>query len=117
MRSIIRCLILPFLAALPALSQTPGNPTAAGRRAPSIDYEAARLLRIATAVRITEPISFDGHLDEAVWKLAVPATNFIQRTPDTGLPAYGDIPKNLASPPIHVPLRGLAIFTASTHEC
>src|SRR4029434_3568159 len=31
-----------------------------------------------------EKIALDGMLDEAVWMRAVPATNFIQRDPDSG---------------------------------
>ena len=42
-----------------------------------------------TAVRLNddEAIVLDGRLDEAVWRRAVPATNFIQQEPDNGRPA------------------------------
>jgi Domain of unknown function (DUF5916)/Carbohydrate family 9 binding domain-like len=42
--------------------------------------------RTMEAVRMDdgEQIALDGRLDEAVWMRAVPATNFIQRDPDTG---------------------------------
>ena len=49
-----------------------------------VDYEAARLERVVTAVRITEQISLDGVLDEASWALANPATDFVQRRPYPG---------------------------------
>ena len=42
--------------------------------------------RTMEAVRMGEgeQIELDGMLDEAVWMRAVPATNFIQRDPDSG---------------------------------
>jgi hypothetical protein len=49
-----------------------------------IDYEAVRLSRVVDAVRITEAITLDGRLDEPAWKLATPATDFIQNTPRPG---------------------------------
>ncbi|MEJ2153446.1 MAG: carbohydrate binding family 9 domain-containing protein, partial [Gemmatimonadota bacterium] len=52
-----------------------------------IDFETARLSRNVTAVRISEEIVLDGLLDEPVWDLADPATDFIQRTPRNGEPA------------------------------
>ena len=39
------------------------------------------------AVRLTEAISLDGRLDEAVWRTAPVATDFRQSQPDEGLPA------------------------------
>jgi len=39
------------------------------------------------AVRVDQPITLDGRLDEPDWKLAEPATNFIQRLPHSGEPA------------------------------
>ena len=38
-------------------------------------------------MRITEPITLDGHLEEPAWKLAIPATDFVQRTPRAGAPS------------------------------
>lgn len=38
-------------------------------------------------LRITEPVSIDGRLDDAVWARATPAANFVQRTPLDGVPA------------------------------
>ena len=40
-----------------------------------------------TAVRVTEAPRLDGHLDDAAWRDAVPATEFVQRDPDEGKPA------------------------------
>ena len=42
---------------------------------------------MARAVRITENITVDGRLDEAVWMLAPLVTEFWQMTPDEGAPA------------------------------
>ena len=52
-----------------------------------IDYETARLSRIATALRATEKITLDGKLEEPSWKLAIPATDFTQQRPHTDEPA------------------------------
>ena len=52
-----------------------------------IDHEAIRATRVAMAVRITEKITLDGHLDERVWKEAPPATDFYQKLPRNGAPA------------------------------
>lgn len=63
-------------SAAPALAQSP-----------EIDYEAIRLTRIVTAIRITEGITLNGRLDEPAWKQAAPATDFFQKLPDNGTPA------------------------------
>lgn len=52
-----------------------------------IDFDAIRLSRVVTAVRITEPITLDGRLEEAVWKQATPATDFFQRLSHNGAPS------------------------------
>jgi hypothetical protein len=49
-----------------------------------IDYEAIRLEKVVTAVRVTEKISLDGQLEEPSWKLAVPAKDFITSQPRAG---------------------------------
>jgi uncharacterized protein DUF5916/cellulose/xylan binding protein with CBM9 domain len=51
-----------------------------------IDPEAAPRPTLA-AVRAIGPITMDGVLDEAAWFEATPATDFVQSTPSTGLPA------------------------------
>ena len=53
-----------------------------------VDYETARFNRIVTAVAIEQPITLDGRLDEEVWQLATPATDFTQggRSPNPGYP-------------------------------
>ena len=77
-------------AILPALLMTaaPAFPQSAepGAIREPIDYETARLSRVVGAVRITQPITVDGRLDEPEWGLGVPAENFTQRVPDTGQP-------------------------------
>src|SRR5947207_1924118 len=63
------------------------TPALASAQPREIDYAAIRAMRIATAVRITEPIILDGRLDEAAWTLATPATDFLQKLPNNGAPA------------------------------
>ena len=79
MKYIGAALVLMVATASPALSQA--------RAGQAIDYETARLSRVLTAVRITEPITLDGRLDEPAWKLATPATDFVQRQPRPGDPS------------------------------
>lgn len=43
--------------------------------------------RSVRAVKVTTPPRVDGLLDEEVWRLAQPATDFIQRDPEEGKPA------------------------------
>ena len=43
-----------------------------------INYETARLSKVATAVRINEKITLDGLFEEPAWKLAVPISDFTQ---------------------------------------
>ena len=77
-----------FLMSTQALAQAPASlsPRRPDPVAP-IDYETARLERVVTAVRITEPITLDGYLNEPVWHLALPATDFIQWGPFPGQPS------------------------------
>ena len=51
--------------------------------APAPDRRTVPAMRLQPEERIT----LDGHLDEAVWKRAVPAADFIQVDPDNGRPA------------------------------
>jgi hypothetical protein len=53
----------------------------------TIDYEAVRQTKVVTALRITEKITIDGHLEEPAWKQALPAKDFIQQRPRNGEPA------------------------------
>ena len=48
---------------------------------------ASQALPTMRALRIEGPITLDGRLDEPEWKLAEPATDFIQRLPHSGEPA------------------------------
>ena len=89
MRVLIRAAILGgllSLGGLPAGGQTSAADPPVRRLAES-EYEAVRQTRILTAVRITDKILLDGRLDEPAWALAVPATDFIQRIPDSGSPS------------------------------
>jgi len=65
-------LLLLTLRPVPALAQgavSPQNPRSA---------------RTVTALRVESTITVDGDLDEQEWKLAEPATDFIQQNPHTG---------------------------------
>src|SRR4051812_13724361 len=81
MKLFWRTLATICLAVLPALSQAPAR---INRTSAPIDYEAIRLQRVVTAVRISEPITLDGHLEEPAWALAIPATDFTQYQPFHG---------------------------------
>jgi hypothetical protein len=77
--------LLSMGGAVPVQAQAvPGDADAVQPRLAEADYEAERLKRVITALRITEKITLDGRLDEPGWKLAVPVTDFIQRIPRTG---------------------------------
>ena len=52
-----------------------------------VDYETAYLAKIASAIEVTEEIVLDGVLDEPAWARALPAKDFVQRSPFTGRPA------------------------------
>ncbi len=56
-------------------------------QAPTIDYEAIRQTKIVNALRVTEKITIDGHLEEPAWQQALPAKDFIQQRPRGGEPA------------------------------
>src|SRR5438105_4957364 len=73
-----------FLSIIPAFAQE-GLPAIAPLG--GIDYEAIRLTRVVSAVRSTEKIAVDGHLDEPAWKIAMPATDFITLLPRPGEPS------------------------------
>ena len=75
MKPLIAGFLIFLATAVPAFSQPRGGRPANG---PAFDYEAARLSKIATAVRITGKISLDGQLDEPAWQTAPRATNFYQ---------------------------------------
>jgi hypothetical protein len=73
MHRLVSLLILgPFLVsvALAQSGQTDGSN--------EIDYETARLSRIAYALAIAQPIEIDGRLDEEAWQRAEPIGNFVQ---------------------------------------
>ena len=51
---------------------------------PAIDFTTARLTRNAHAVRVSERITLDGHLNEEAWQRVEPATDFVQWEPRPG---------------------------------
>ena len=78
----MRPFVFTFIASLASADVAFAQQTA------PIDYEAVRRSRVVDAIRINqEEISLDGHLNEAAWKLAKPATDFIQNAPRPGEPA------------------------------
>ena len=94
-----RCVVLKNFCAFVGLSLLSGLSIAQGQdqavqsdnggiisRNP-IDYATARFSRIAMAGRTDEEIVIDGVLEEASWKTATPAKDFIQYEPSPGQPA------------------------------
>ena len=76
-----RCLlVLVFACVSPVLAQEPSSEPVV------IDYDTARLSRIATAVRTDDDMRIDGQLDEPAWELAPAIGNFLQRRPRNGQP-------------------------------
>ncbi len=71
-------------SAVPAYAQVPASNGGSRSRLAEADYDAERLKRVVTAIRVTEKITLDGRLDEPGWTLGVPMTDFIQRIPRTG---------------------------------
>ncbi|WKW11456.1 DUF5916 domain-containing protein [Pseudogemmatithrix spongiicola] len=82
---------LPFAAALraahrlavfvTALAALPSDAAAQAARGDTLPRPALRVLRIS------EPVTIDGHLDEAVWRRAEPATDWIQQVPNALQPS------------------------------
>ena len=86
-RTLVAC-VVGALGAVPVEAQTPGgNGNGGVHRLVESEFEAVRLTKILTAIRITDPITLDGRLDEPAWKLASAATDFIQRVPTNGMPS------------------------------
>src|SRR4029450_8916271 len=80
-------LALCLVAVSPAIAQDGERGQGRGRSAPDIDYEAAHLSKVVRAVRTTDRIVVDGHLDEAAWELAPPAPDLLQKPPLPNRPA------------------------------
>ena len=55
--------------------------------AQTIQFQKLRAAKRVQAVRIREPITIDGVLDEHAWGQAEPATDFTQQQPDEGKPS------------------------------
>ena len=72
---------------LPAVAIVLASALPAAAQSVPIDHNAIRASRVATAVRITEPIMLDGRLDEEAWTQAPVAGDFYQKLPDNGAPA------------------------------
>ena len=89
-RILLVCVVCAA-GAVPAEAQAPGPGGPAGQGEPvrlaEADFEAVRLKKIVTAIRITDRITLDGRLDEPAWKLASPVGDFFQRVPISGMPA------------------------------
>ncbi|HVH25751.1 MAG TPA: DUF5916 domain-containing protein [Vicinamibacterales bacterium] len=77
--------LVTLLSVVPSSAQTPppgGTPGPA--RGDAIDYDAIRATKSVRAVRISEPITIDGQLEEPAWQRASPATGFYQLSPNPG---------------------------------
>jgi hypothetical protein len=85
MRLIAVCLCMVWLAASSARAQS--DPESRPAALSPFEYEAVRQTKIVDAVRISEPITLDGRLEEPGWRTASPATDFIQQSPYPGEPA------------------------------
>jgi hypothetical protein len=74
----------PWSALLVAVVLATGAPAPAAADAPGGETSARRRV---TATRVSVPIVVDGHLDEAPWHDAEPATGFVQQQPEEGAPS------------------------------
>ena len=82
------CVILTVVIwAMPAFPQTRRTGNANASVAASIDYEAARLTRAVSAIRVTGKMSVDGHLEEPEWTQVAPAADFTTLNPRPGEPS------------------------------
>jgi len=87
MKWLVPTIAAAFVLLAPCVfAQQPAAAAPAAQSTP-IDYEAVRLAKVITAIRISEGIVLDGRLDEAVWQTVSPATDFIQNQPRPGEPA------------------------------
>ena len=86
--SLTLCLMLAVLAGMgsPAWAQRETSSAGAPRQAPDSAFAERRVVEAVPLVG-DDPIRLDGLLDEAVWRRAVPATDFVQLDPDNGAPA------------------------------
>ena len=84
MKALLRVVMLCAVTAAPSLAQAPPPPA---QETEPVDYETIRFEKDAVAVRTSGEIILDGLLDEPGWKLAIPATDFIQRQPFPGEPS------------------------------
>src|SRR5262245_19587381 len=89
MKTLFQSLVLGLIVSLQVFGQARGNENGSRRNtsAVEIDYEAIRLSRVVTAVRIDEKIDIDGQLNESAWMLATPASDFLQWSPRHGEPS------------------------------
>src|SRR5262245_37181150 len=71
----------------PAFPQARGARNGNTSPAVAIDYEAARLTRVVSAIRVTGKMSVDGHLEEPEWKMVAPAADFTTLLPRPGDPS------------------------------
>jgi hypothetical protein len=63
------------------------QPANGGSASAPFELDAVRASKRVTAVRIDLPVSIDGVLDDAAWRLAEPATDFYQQEPQEFRPA------------------------------
>src|SRR6185503_19566770 len=80
---------LLLLAGARAHAAAQQDPPAAARAPASVNPETLPRPSL-TAIRVDQPITLDGRLDEPAWSSAPAATSFIQTFPETGVPATQD---------------------------
>jgi len=82
-----RAILAIIIWAVPAFAQTRG--VGNGNVSPPVilDYEAARLTRVVSAIRVTGKMSVDGHLEEPEWGQVAPAADFTTLLPRPGDPS------------------------------
>ena len=77
-------MLLCLMTLGPLFSQGFSNSNIAPRTISPADYDTVRATKVVRALRIHEQINLDGHLEEPVWSLAEPATDFVEQQPHVG---------------------------------
>ncbi len=82
-----RLCVLLVICALPAFPQTRGTRSGNASSTAAMDYEAERVARVVSAIRVNGKMSVDGHLEEPEWTQVAPATDFTTLLPRPGEPS------------------------------
>src|SRR5947207_5161520 len=82
------CVMLAVVIwAVPAFTQNRRSGNGHASPPVTIDYEAARLTRVVSAIRVMGKMSIDGHLEEPEWTQVAPAADFTTLLPRPGDPS------------------------------